>query len=87
MKLVPGIQDNPQLGVRRGRMRLTGGQVRTIFDPVVKQIIDLVKGQILSTKTPVKAILLVGGFGQNAYLRDCIRGAVGKVKVMQSPNG
>ncbi|KAL8743512.1 MAG: hypothetical protein Q9190_004141 [Brigantiaea leucoxantha] len=84
---VPGIQDNPQLGVRRGRMRLTGGQVRTIFDPVVKQIIDLVKGQILSTKTPVKAILLVGGFGQNAYLRDCIRRAVGKVEVMQSPNG
>jgi len=44
-------------------------------------------GQINATKSPVKAVLLVGGFGQSGYLRDCIRAAVGNVEVMQSPNG
>ncbi len=43
--------------------------------------------QIKSTKSTVKAVLLVGGFGQSAYLRDRIREAVGNIEVMQSPNG
>ena len=39
-------------------------------------------------RTP-KAIVIVGGFGQNAYLRDRIRAAVAKSKIeaLQSPNG
>ena len=44
-------------------------------------------GQIKATGKAVTAILLVGGFGQNAYLRDQIRKAVGDIQVMQSPNG
>lgn len=43
--------------------------------------------QISATKNPVKAVLLVGGFGQSAYLRERIRSAVGGIEVMQSPNG
>lgn len=43
--------------------------------------------QIKSTKSTVKAVLLVGGFGQSAYLRDRIRAAVSNIEVMQSPNG
>ena len=43
-------------------------------------------GQIEATKTVVKQVLLVGGFGQNAYLRDRIRAAIGTVQIMQSPN-
>ena len=46
-------------------------------------------GQIAATKDPVKAILLVGGFGQNTFLRDQVRQTVGPkgIEVMQSPNG
>lgn len=76
-------------GIRRGKMRLTGTEVRTIFEPVVKDILGLVKGQIEATNTQVKAVLMVGGFGQNAYLRERIREAIkgDNIEVMQSPNG
>lgn len=73
--------------VRRGRFRLKGSDVRTIFEPVVKEVIALIMGQIAATKAPVKAILLVGGFGQNTFLRDSVRQALGSIEVMQSPNG
>ena len=84
---VPGLGDDLELGVRRGRYYLAGDVVKTIFDPVVEEIISLVKAQIRATATTVKAVLLVGGFGQSAYLRDCIRAEVGDIEVMQSPNG
>ena len=63
--------------------------MRTIFDPVIKEIVSLVLGQITATKNSVKAVLLVGGFGQNTFLRDSIRQAVSPlgIEVMQSPNG
>ena len=54
---------------------------------VLQEVIDLIQGQIVATKTVVKQVLLVGGFGSNAYLRDRIRGAIGDVNVVQSPNG
>ncbi|KAL8676432.1 MAG: hypothetical protein Q9224_007287 [Gallowayella concinna] len=76
-------------GVRHGRLRLLGSDMRIIFDPVVKEIIDLINGQIEATKAQVKAVLMVGGFSQNVFLRDSIRQAVlGRgIEVMQSPNG
>ncbi len=85
---VPGLRDNARAGVRRGRLCVTGPEVKKIFEPVVQEVIALISGQIKATKTTIKAVLLVGGFGQSAYLRDCIRQALGStVEVMQSPNG
>ena len=56
---------------------------------MVKEVITLILGQIAATKAQVKAVLLVGGFGQNTFLRDSVRQAVGPkgIEVMQSPNG
>jgi tRNA A37 threonylcarbamoyltransferase TsaD len=61
----------------------------TVFDPVVKEVVSLVLGQIDATQQAVKAVLLVGGFGQNTFLRDSIRQAIAPqgIEVMQSPNG
>ncbi|KAI4098185.1 MAG: hypothetical protein LQ339_006563 [Xanthoria mediterranea] len=86
---VPGLRDNATYGVRRGRLRLTGLDLSRIFEPVVEEVISLVKGQIAATKADVKAVLIVGGFGQNVFLRDSIRSAVADqgIEVMQSPNG
>ncbi|KAL9604643.1 MAG: hypothetical protein Q9219_000363 [cf. Caloplaca sp. 3 TL-2023] len=71
------------------RFEVTGSDINDIFEPVVKEVIALVNGQIVATKAPVKAVLLVGGFGQSTYLRDRIRQAVASrgIEVMQSPNG
>ena len=67
---------------------MNGTQVKTIFDPVVDEVIALVRGQIAATQKKVKAVLLVGGFGQNAYLRETVRAAIDPaIEVMQPPNG
>lgn len=66
-----------------------GSDVSKIFAPVVAEVIALVKGQIRATEAEVKAVLMVGGFGQSVFLRDSIRSAVAShgIEVMQSPNG
>ncbi|MCJ1470578.1 hypothetical protein MMC07_009224 [Pseudocyphellaria aurata] len=84
---VHGLGDDPSMGVSRGKLRVTAAEVEGIFKPVVEEVINLVRGQIKATSNRVSAVLLVGGFGQSAYLRDRIRAAVGDIKVMQSPNG
>ncbi|KAF2102979.1 hypothetical protein NA57DRAFT_71960 [Rhizodiscina lignyota] len=56
--------------------------VVTVFDPVIEQILHLIKKQIEQTYKKIrrlpKAILLVGGFGQSPYLlrrvQDLVRG-------------
>ena len=70
-------------------MTLAGTEIQTIFDPVVKAVLDLVTDQIKVAKRRVKAVIIVGGFGENAYLRDAIRAKVkpSGVDVLQSPNG
>ncbi|KAL9101421.1 MAG: hypothetical protein Q9163_003313 [Psora crenata] len=85
---VPGLADDPSQGVRRGKFKMTAAQVRSIFDPVVDEIVALVRGQIAATQKKVKAVLLVGGFGQSAYLRETIRSSIDpSIEVMQPPNG
>ena len=67
---------------------MSGAEVKQIFDPVVQEVVTLVQGQIASTGKKVKAVLMVGGFGQNAYLRETIRAAIDPaIEVMQPPNG
>ncbi|KAL8784773.1 MAG: hypothetical protein Q9195_008909 [Heterodermia aff. obscurata] len=86
--IVPGLHDDAANGVRRGKLDLKGTQILSIFNPVFDKIIDLVRRQIEATQRDVKAILLVGGFGQSAYLRETLREALGRsVKVMVPQNG
>ena len=85
---VPGLVDDASQGVRRGKFTLQGSDIVNIFAPVLREIISLVKGQIKSTKRKVKAVLLVGGFGQSAYLRESLKKAVGSsTEVLAPPNG
>lgn len=52
-------------------MILTTAQVKDIFEPVVKQVCDLVQGQVDGLRAKggvVSGIILVGGFGQSDYL-------------------
>ena len=84
---MPGLVDNAQQGVRRGKFSLGGPEIVQIFSPVLDEVIALVNGQITSTKREVKAVLLVGGFGESAYLRESLREAVGsKVEILVPPN-
>jgi len=57
-----------------------------IFEPIIVKIIELVKGQIKSSEKEIRAILLVGGFGQNSYLKERLRSSLGGIEVLQPPN-
>jgi hypothetical protein len=50
---------------------MTAAQIKEIFEPVVKEVCDLVQGQVDGLRAKggiVSGIVLVGGFGQSDYL-------------------
>ena len=54
---------------------------------MLQEVIALVKEQIAGTKRTVKAVLLVGGFGESAYLLKSLRVALGpRIEVMVPPS-
>jgi molecular chaperone DnaK (HSP70) len=84
---LPGFPNDESIGIRRNRLKIKASDLREIFEPIINQIIELVRGQIRATNKTVKAVLLVGGFGQNNYLKDSLRNALGgSVKVLQPVN-
>ncbi|SCO82250.1 related to hsp70 protein [Fusarium oxysporum] len=84
---VAGLANNKSLGISRGRFALKVSDVNKIFEPVVLEVIRLVKDQITASNVPVQAILLVGGFGSSNYLKERLRAAIdSSVRIMQPPN-
>ncbi|KAJ6441863.1 Hsp70 family chaperone [Purpureocillium lavendulum] len=84
---VGGLANNNALGISRGRYSLKASDLHTIFEPVVLEVIKLIKDQISASPSPTKAILLVGGFGASQYLKERIRNAVDRrITILQPPN-
>ncbi|KAK1968964.1 actin-like ATPase domain-containing protein [Colletotrichum sublineola] len=84
---VGGLANNKELGINRGRFSLKASDLQTIFEPVVLECIKLVKDQITASNVPIRAILLVGGFGASNYLKERLRNAIDKsIQIMQPPN-
>lgn len=84
---VPGLANNKALGITRGRFALKASDLQTIFEPVVLEVIRLVKEQIASSNVAIRAVLLVGGFGASNYLKERLRNAVDRdIQIMQPPN-
>lgn len=84
---VPGMKNNSDKRIRRGKLMVSGQKMRRIFQPVISSIIALVQAQIKKTGK-ARAVLLVGGFGQSLYLRQCIAEAIDpSIEVMQPMDG
>jgi hypothetical protein len=67
----PGLPDDEEAGLDSGFLVMTAAQVKDIFEPVVKEVCDLVQGQVDTLRSKggvVSGIVLVGGFGQSDYL-------------------
>lgn len=67
----PGLPDDEEAGLESGFMLLKSEQIKTILDPVIKEVINLVEGQVETIRAKaghVAAIVLVGGFGQSNYM-------------------
>jgi hypothetical protein len=61
--------------------------MKDIFAQVISMITSLVKRRLQRSQSG-KAVILVGGFRQSPYLRNCIQQVVcDKVEVIQPPNG
>lgn len=55
---------------------MKGSDIHDIFEPVVQEIINLVRQQIGLSKevgADIKAVIMVGGFGENLYLYERLR--------------
>jgi hypothetical protein len=74
---VKGLPNNSDLDIQRGVLEIPGRDIQKVFEPVVKEILKLVKAQIKATNKRVKAVLLAGGFGRNEYLRHRLQKEVG----------
>ncbi|KIW48546.1 uncharacterized protein PV06_01122 [Exophiala oligosperma] len=84
---VPGLVDDLTKGIKRQRLTIQAGKVMSLFEPVISSILTLVMSQLRQTKN-AKAVILVGGFGQSPYLRNCIKKVVpATIEVLQPPNG
>lgn len=85
---VPGLANNPRLGIRKGKWHMSLSAVDEIIDPIIKEVISLVRGQIEATNDAVSKVILVGGFGQNRYLAHALRFACGdRVEILQPVHG
>ena len=78
----------PDKGATRGKLRLTLKEMLSIFEPVVSMMTTLVTNQIKETQKQVKAVILVGGFGQSPYLKRMIQKVIGPdIELIQPGNG
>jgi len=83
------LSDDASRNIRRNRFRVPLEDMqKEIFEPVIKDVLDLVREQISMAGSGVAAVLLVGGFGQSEYLKSRVSAAVGaSIKVLQPSNG
>ncbi|KAI1107360.1 actin-like ATPase domain-containing protein [Jackrogersella minutella] len=67
----PGLPDDEEARIDCGFLVMTAEEIKGIFEPVVKEVCDLVQGQVDGLRRKggiVSGIILVGGFGQSDYL-------------------
>ncbi|KAJ3498448.1 hypothetical protein NLG97_g1113 [Lecanicillium saksenae] len=80
------LEDDPEKNLNSDEWTMTGADVKDIFDPVVDDILGLIRDQVMSAqlkKKTVKNIFLVGGFGSSPYLRKQVENAHEHIKVVQ----
>ncbi|KAI9805455.1 MAG: hypothetical protein M1825_000706 [Sarcosagium campestre] len=72
----PGLPDDEEAGLESGFLVMSADQVKAIFEPVVREVCDLVEGQVQKIRAQggiVSGIVLVGGFGQSNYLYNRLK--------------
>lgn len=83
------LKVDPSLGLKRNRYTMAQGDMKSkIIDPIMKDIVCLVKEQIKMAGDKVAAVILVGGFGQSRYLKSRIRDAISAgTQILRPENG
>jgi Tfp pilus assembly PilM family ATPase len=90
-RLVPdGIPNEPPLGITDGHLTVTLADLCKVFDPVIDAIMRLITQQAdaVAAQSPgdkIAAVLLVGGFGSNAYLKQQVEQKMGAAVAVNQP--
>lgn len=87
---MPAFPDDESLDVHKTKFTLKGEDLFEIFEPVIQEVIHLVMRQLRAAAeadAAARAVVLVGGFGENNYLYERLCEAVGKVEVLRPPKG
>jgi hypothetical protein len=82
-----GLPPNASLGIENGKVEITGKRLQKIFDPVITEVLSLIKAQLKATDNPVTAVLLAGGFGTSKYLKKRIEEEIGDIRVIPIEDG
>ncbi|KAI9795467.1 MAG: hypothetical protein M1835_005699 [Candelina submexicana] len=72
----PGLPDDEEAGLDSGFLVMNAEEVKALFEPVIKEVCDLVEGQVDGIRRKggtVSGIVLVGGFGQSNYLYNRLK--------------
>lgn len=84
---IRGLPDMPRRGVKDGWLEIPLEDLKEkIFQPVMKDILELLDAQIKATREHAnpRKLILAGGFGRNEYLRKRIQRSFGNnIEVMQ----
>lgn len=81
---MPAFPNDESLDVYKAMFSLKGEDLCAIFEPVIQEVIILVTSQLHAAKAvraAARAVVLVGGFGENNYLYQRITEAVAESKV------
>ncbi|KAG5991554.1 hypothetical protein E4U43_004005, partial [Claviceps pusilla] len=83
------IRVNDSLGLNHNRFAVSRSDMKKrIFGPITKDVICLVQEQIAMVGDNVAAVVLVGGFGQSAFLKAELQAALpNDIPVLQPKNG
>ena len=85
---VPGLRNIPSKNVKKSKLTLTLSEMESFHSDVINILTTLVKAQLRATKNKVKAVLLVGGFGQSVYVKREIKLVIGpEVDLIQPLKG
>ncbi|KAH7157318.1 hypothetical protein B0J13DRAFT_592817 [Dactylonectria estremocensis] len=85
------LEDDPDNGLESNTWRMTGEDLKAIFDPLVTDILRLINDQIQRVRLKqgtqdMKGIFLVGGFGGNQYLMKRVRNEHPDIEILQPPD-
>ncbi|KAJ7773387.1 hypothetical protein B0H16DRAFT_1766560 [Mycena metata] len=62
------LDKDPNVGIRGGQLKLTGAEVRELFEPSIEAAFLAIKAQIDASAGVIKSVWLVGGFAANHWL-------------------
>ncbi|KAF8456975.1 hypothetical protein BGX38DRAFT_1086895, partial [Terfezia claveryi] len=89
------VRDDVAKRVEDGFLEITRQEMREVFNPVIQEILRLVREQIdtvgIGSQDRISTVLLVGGFGSSPYLQKYLSDHIAamyqnKIKILQPPN-